>query len=337
MKISSKIGLALLLGPLLLPLGGCGCGFDCNNNGNDSNPALLTLGLSDAVPEDLKQVVIRVDKITFKRTGAEDVVVDRFTIDELGLVDVDTFQVDLLKYQGVNQLRVIQNLSLDPGTYSAVSITIIADGINNSYVQEDNDLLKAITVTGGVLNLPGMQLASGAQPFTIEFSLAQALQATTAEYRLSATGIRVENNLTAATLSGKVDSQLFNSVTPCSEKATPTAGNRVYLYKGTGIASSRLADVYTSASVTTPPANAVAPFAVASLVVNPLTGNWEYASGFVPAGTYTLAFACDTQNDDAVEYNGLTITIPLPVDQIYTVSLAAGKNGTCNLAPGGSC
>ena len=42
------------------------------------------------------------------------------------------------------------------------------------------------------------------------------------------------------------------------------------------------------------PSDVVAPFAVASLVQNALTANWEYVFGFLPAGDYTLAFACNT-------------------------------------------
>ncbi len=197
MRISLKLLLPSLL--LLLPLihlGGCSCGFDCNSNNKSNDPALLTLGFSDSIPEDLKQVVIEVDSITFRRTGAKDVVVDSFTIKEQGLVDAPTFQIDLLKYRGVAQLKVIEDLQLETGSYSEVSIAILNDGINSSYVQEANDSLKPITVSGGKLTLPGVQLSSGKQTFTVEFSLAQALQlqAATDKYLLATNGIRLENN-----------------------------------------------------------------------------------------------------------------------------------------------
>ena len=248
-----------------------------------------------------------------------------------GVEDLQTFKVDLLKYPGAKQLVVIEDLELDAGTYE-VSIAILDDGVNNSNVLEANDVRKALTVSGGVLTLPGMQLASGNQAFTVEFGLAQALQYQTATetYLLATNGIRIENNLTAATLSGLIDSTLFDTVSPCSEKNPPTSGNRVYLYKGIDLAQD-LADVFTSASVPTPPGNALAPFAVASL--NATTR--EYAFGFLPAGDYTLAFACDTADDDAVVWNDLTI--PLPVDQVYPITLSRGEKAVCNLAEGASC
>ena len=332
MRISLTILLpAALLVCLIFSIGGCSCGFDCNRNddtNSNDDSALLTLGFSDSLPEDLKEVVIEVDSISFRRSGAEAVVVDNFTF---GGVDTQTFKIDLLKYPGANQLLVIEELKLDAGTYE-VSIAIVDDGVNNSNVLEANDVRRALTVSGGVLTLSGVQFASGNQAFTVEFGLAQALQFQTATdtYLLAPNGIRIENNLTGATLSGLIDSTLFDTVSPCSEKNPPTLGNRVYLYKGIDLAQD-LADVFTAASVPTPPGNALAPFAVASL--NETTR--EYAFGFLPAGNYTLAFACDTAEDDAVVWNDLTI--PLPVDQVYRITLSRGERAVCNLAEGASC
>lgn len=330
-------GVALL--PLLLPLAGCGsCGFDCNSDDdNGNNPALLTLGLSDSLPEDLKQVVLEVDTITLRRSGATPVVITDFTIEDLGLVDVATFKVDLLQYRGVNQLKVIEGLELPTGTYDSISIAILAGSVNQSYVQRADDSLRAIRVANGVLDLPGITLSSGAQPFTVEFGLAQALQYETVPetYLLSNTGVRIADNLKSATLAGTVDRTLFNTVVPCSEKADPLKGNRVYLYTGGNLLAENLADVFTSASTVQPPTNAVAPFAVASMALNSLTGFWEYAFGYIPAGTYTIAFACNTASDDSVQYNALSI--PLPNNQKYDITLSEAQNGVCNLTTGASC
>jgi hypothetical protein len=340
MAISLQLLLpALLLVLALFSLHGCGCGFDCNSNGsnNSGNPALLTLGLSDSLPEDLKKVVIQINSITFRRSGADDVVINTFTVPEQGLTDAPSFQIDLLNYHGVKQLTVIEALELASGNYSEVSIAINTDSINNSYVQQDDDSLKAIKVSGGVLTLPGMKLSSGDQVFTIEFSLAQALQFQAGDdnYLLTTNGMRIEDNLTGATLSGQVESSLFNTVSPCSAKTTPTSGNRIYLYEGSNLARATLADVFTSASATTPPAAAHAPFAVASLTESSQTGNWEYAFGYVPAGDYTLAFSCNTADDESVQYNGLQI--PLPDNQVYNITLSEADKSVCNLTTAANC
>lgn len=322
----------LLLLLTQLPLGGCGCGFDCNSNNDDNptDPALLTLGLSDSLPEDLKEVVIQVDAITFKRSGAEDVVINEFTI---GGAQVGTFKVNLLDYPGTAQLKVIEGLKLETGTYE-VSIKIIADGTSSSSVKDDNDNVRELTVSGGTLTIPGMKLASGTQVFTVEFSLAQALSQTSSNtYRLATTGMRIENNLTDATLSGTIDSELFDTGSPCNEKTTPTSGNRVYLYKGIDAAKD-LTDVFTSASTTTPPANALAPFAVASLIES-TSGEWSYVFGYLPAGDYTMAFSCNTASDDSIQWNDLAI--PLPAIQVYQIKLSEARKSICNLTTAANC
>ena len=327
----------LLLALFFLPLGGCGCGFDCNDNDNN-DPASLTLGFSDSLPEDLEKVVIEVDSITFRRSGAEDVVVDTFTV-TIGsetFTGVDTFKPNLLDYQGFNQLVVIKDLSLDTGTYSEVVIGIIDDTIENSYVDDSDGERQILTIAGGSLILKDLRLSSGTETYTVEFGLAQALhESSLNNYQLSTTGMRLENNQLDATLSGQVDTALFDTVTACSEKADPLVGNRVYLYQGRDLLVERLADVYTSDSSEDPPKDALAPFAVASLQQVEFTGNWEYSFGYLPAGDYTLAFSCNTESDDSIEYNGLVI--PLPEGQVYNLTLAEKDKAQCNLEEGASC
>lgn len=335
-KSAVIIGTCLLLVLGVVLSGGCSCGFDCNND-RDRGTTVLTLGFSDSLPEDLKQVVIEVDSLTFRRNGSDDVVVDEFTIPELGLVAADSFQVDLLQYRGRNQLVVIDGLELESGTYNQLQIAVVVGDVNRSYVQKSDDTLSELTVSGSVLTLPGTNFEKSNQAYTVEFGLAQSLleEASGARFVMSTTGIRLENNATAASLSGRVESSLFDSVAPCSEKTDPTAGNRIYLYEGSPQSSQRLGDVYNSNSNTVIPENVIAPVAVASLVVNSLTANWEYVFGFLPAGEYTMAFACNTDADDSVYYNNLVV--PQPDNQVYSISLSEGSTSVCDITDSGSC
>ena len=79
----------------------------------------------------------------------------------------------------------------------------------------------------------------------------------------------------------------------------------------------------------------IAPLAVATLTEDALTGNWQYALGFLPAGDYTLAFSCDAEEDDAVDYDG--ITVPLPDGQISELGLQEGESAVCDFDTTGSC
>ena len=72
----SKLLAVIALAIALPVLDGCGCGFDCNSGNNNKGPAFLDLGFSDEDLEELKQVVIEVDKITLTRSGGENVVID---------------------------------------------------------------------------------------------------------------------------------------------------------------------------------------------------------------------------------------------------------------------
>lgn len=337
--MKTKLIVLLALPMLALSLSGasgCSCGFDCNND-RDNNPAILTLGFSDQDLEQLKQVVIEVDRITLQGSGVEDVVIDRFTIDDLGLVDADSFQMDLLDYRGLNQLTVFEDLELARGRYSRLLISILGNDINLSFVQESDDSLKPIVVAGGQLSLPGPRLSSGEQIFTVEFGLAQALhyQQSQDNYLLTTEGVRLMDNATAASLSGRVDSALFDSVAPCDTKTDPENGNRIYLYSSGPVPLAELADVFTGSSSASVPAGKRAPYAVASMARDVLTGGWQYSLGFIAAGDYTLAFACDAADDNPVNYDGFDI--PLPTGQVYQISLDESERGICDLGPDASC
>ena len=339
MKRTAQALCLLLLSAGLLVLQGCGCGFDCNNGNNPGNqdPASFTLGFTDEALEQLKQVVIEVEQIAFTRNVGGNIIVETFTIDELGITDAESFQVDLLQYRGLNQLLVIENLELAAQTYSGIELTILKNDINRSYVQESDDSLKQLNISGSTLRLPGMDLGSNEQAYTAVFSLAQALQYQQGSdtYLLATSGLRTQDNRVAASLTGRVDNSLFDTESPCDAKEDPELGNRVYIYKETGLSAAALGDVFTSSSSTDIPDGKIAPFSVATLAEDVLTGNWQYAFGFLPAGDYTVAFSCDTQDDDPVDFDDFDI--PLPSDQVYEISLDEGEKGICDLDEGASC
>jgi hypothetical protein len=333
LKICSATTLALAM---LLSFRSCGCGFDCNSNSRRET-ASLTLALSDQALEQLKEVVITIDQVTFVRSGADNVVVDTFTIPSLGLEDVDSFQLDLLDYLGRNTLTIITGLEMDVGSYSSIQFNILDTDINFSYVLESDDAQKQINVASSILSVSGFTLSAGSESYVVDFNLAQALQYRSLEddYLLATDGIRVEDTTTAARLSGSVDSSLFNSVSPCDEKEEPESGNRIYIYSGINLADGSLADVYTDNSSTVVPDVVVAPFAVGSLYDDPVLGGWQYIFGFLPAGNYTLAMSCNALDDDPVEYD--EILVPLPAEQIYEIELSEAELATCDLTADDSC
>ncbi len=329
---------AMLVAALTLPLAGCPCGFDCNDEDNEpSGPALLDLGVSSDVFTDAKAVVVTIASISLIGSGTtEDVVIDTFIDDASGLNEADTVQFDLLDYPALNQLLLLEAQEIDPGDYTAMALTVLDGDVNLSYVLDDEDQRNVLNVSNGELRVDGFNLSSGPAAYTVTLSLARALQMREAsnDYLLTSTAARVTDNELNASISGRLASDLFDSVTPCNEKINPEKGNRLYLYKDLDETELGV-DAFTSDNGNAIPDQAVAPYAMSSPSENSLSGGWEYAFGFLPAGEYTLRFTCAAESDDAVAYD--SVIIPLPEDQEYTIDLTNSEAVTCDIEAGASC
>lgn len=322
---------------LTVPLAGCPCGFDCSDDSEPSGPALLNLGVSTDVFTDAKAVVITISSLRLIGSGTtEDVFIDTFDVDGLGLSDADTVQLDLLQYPALNQLLLVTAQEIEPGDYAAVSLAVLDGDVNLSSVLDNQDQENELNVANGELRVEGFNLGSGPEAFTITFSLARALQVREAsdDYLLTATGARVTDNESSASIAGRLAGDLFNTVTPCDEKTDPEKGNRLYLYKDLD-EEEQAVDAFTAGNSNEIPDLAVAPYAMSSPTENSLSGGWEYAFGFLPAGQYTLRFTCAAESDDPIDYDGLII--PLPEDQEYSIDLTTSEAATCDIEVGASC
>lgn len=331
--IQTALCVSLLLSVAFLQ--GCGCGFDCNSD-DDNGPLAFNLGFSDAPINDAKEVVLEIDAITFRRVGSEDVIVETFTIDALGLTDAESFQINLLEYQGANQLLVITGLELEAGQYSSILLTVLDRDVNASYVLQNDDIARELNVASTGLLLPGFNLSVDATAFTVEFSLNQSLLYNSDDtYELTDEGVRVESTDNSAILSGRVDSGLFDQLAPCDSKADPEQGNQLYLYQGINLDPVDLADIYTDASTTSVPANALRPYAAAPAIRGVTVPGFFYVFAYLPAGDYTLAFTCAAEDDDPVDYDGFVL--PLPIGQLYEFSLDEAEQKACDLAVDTTC
>ena len=333
MNAVSKLLTASALGLLLTACGGSSGGesFTIGNGKPPApDPGVVSIGFSDAPVDDVKEVTIEVDKITFRKSG-DDVVVDTFTIPELNLVDAETFQINLLDYQGSNQLLVIDSIELEDGEYSDIILDILDEDLGNSYVVElDDDDQKIIKVPSDTLKLGSFTVTGEeTQKFTVEFNLRESLvyKPGDDEYNLKPRGVRIQNNSDDSSLSGNVASELFDTETDCAAKTEPLEGNVIYLYEGHGLDIDDLVDTYDPSEDQDEdiPSGAERPFT--SVAVD---GSENYKIAFLPAGDYTLAFSCNAADDDPEQYDGLKI--PYPDDQIMEVTLTAGSSGTnCDL------
>ncbi len=319
---------ALTILTLTLALTACGDRLD---DDDEAATGTVSLGMSDAPVDDVKEVTVTVDRIILKPVGEDAVVIDTFTSEDLSLVDADTFQIDLLDYRGGAQAIVVEELELTAGEYSDLRLDILDENSQNSFVIDLEDQQKAIKVPSDELKLGGFDVdADTVQTFTIDMDLRRSLvyRPGPDDYILKPRGVQVVDNAGTVTLSGEVDSSLFNSVDPCDNKTEPATGNVLYLYEGHDLVVDNLADDFDPDLVDDVPEETVAPYATQTPLEQP-DGSWEYAFGFLPAGDYTLVFSCDAGDDDPETLDG--ITLPLPEEQIQELSLGAGSGVVCNL------
>ena len=330
----------LVLAPVFLSLGGCPCGFDCDRDDDSDGSgavSMFTLGMSATALENIERIVLEIDSVTLRRENAEDVVIENFTINDFNLVDAQTFQIDLLDNRGLKQLEVIEDLETDSGTYSELVLQLVDGNINNSFVEKTNGEMAVLNMPSSQLTFSGFRLSAGNEQLTIEFNLGLSLQSISSDgsYFLNGEGARIVDNDVDSSISGTVDSSLFDTESPCDGKENPLLGNLVYLYTGHSLSAEALADVFSNENEIEIGDNAIAPYSVSALIENESRNTFEYAFGFLPENDYTVVFSCNALNDDPVDFDD--IAIPLPTEQLYEVSLTEDEQLECDLEDASSC
>ncbi|GAA5216174.1 hypothetical protein GCM10025776_15680 [Corallincola platygyrae] len=303
-----------------------GCSDDDDDeDGGIEEPIGFTLGVSDAPVDDANKVVITIDTVTLRREGEEDLVFETFSNEDEGIDDVETIQIDLLEFQGGSQFIIIDDEEVPAGSYSDMLLEILDEDVELSYVEETDGAIKSIKVPSDELKLGGFEVAADApQSFTIEFNLRKSMTYKPGpdEYNLKPRGVSLANNADTGTLMGTIDLDAVLADPMCAD-----SGHIVYLYAGAGLDASMLADEFDPDEANNgAPDGAIAPFASTGIAMDEDSGDYVYELGFVPAGTHTLAYACDAgeEGDDPDIYDG--ITIPLPEGNVVEVTVTAGQD-----------
>ncbi len=289
---------------------------------DEQEQAKFSLGVSDAPVEEAEVVSIEIDSITLRNSdNNEEVLIDSFT-NEAGDT-VATIQVNLLEFTGMSQMKIIdeaQGITLDDGVYSMELVVVDA----GSYVILDNDANEYdIKVPSSRLKLGEFTVSSSAvqvddkPAYTIEFDLMKSLVQRGNDpvkngYIIKPHGVRI------VSLSGAIAGTV-------SSENTNLGACMVYLYDGTHALGAELADLFDSSDelfefegdIST----AISPLAATVAV------DGTYSIGFVPQGTYTVALRCNTEVDDNIQYNELTIPSFVDgsqADNLQTVNVSAG-------------
>tara|TARA_R110001599_G_scaffold343515_1_gene566181 strand:+ start:272 stop:1303 length:1032 start_codon:yes stop_codon:yes gene_type:complete len=307
----------------------------CSSSNDTNTPTSeVSIRFSDAPVDNLDVVMITVDKLIFNRSG-EDIVVDTFAN------EADTFQLNLLEYQGLESSLVLDSVTLPVGDYQNLRIVILQN--EDTYVMEKgNDTPIKLKVPSGKLKLGGFTVSeTSSQTFIIEFGLRQAMTYNPTKkerYILKPRGVRIVRLEAASSISGTVEFSAANCL------ATEGLSHVAYLYTGHSLAPSLLGDVFVreadiEASEDNEAGtdydadaedNIITPVVATSIDL--VEGEYNYLFSYLKEGDYTVAISCNAAEDNPNLYDD--ISIPNPTGLIVELSLAKESDRVCDFIEG---
>ena len=344
--MSNKFANNVLISLFVVALASGCSSSDSNDPVTSSN---VDLSFSDAAVDGATEVVITVDKITFRPAGdGDDIIVDQFNGDteadleteenleaeaeltgddetaDAGSAETDTFTIDLLTVQGNDSRLVLDDIQLPVGEYSNMLLEVIDEDIDKSYVTDATGV-KTLKVPSQILKLGAFTITPNSkQSMVVEFGLQQSMTYNPGpdRYILKPRGVRIVSVDEAANVSGTIDHGLLQAFEQCDPTDLGGTSGKLYIYEGHGLDATALADNYDPA-VAADATNKVAPIASSSLDAE------IYVLSYLEPGNYTLSVSCHAEVDDA---DGLdNIVVPNPANQLTEISLSEGNSLVCSI------
>ena len=280
---------------LLVGLYACGSGTPGNTSGGRGNsssiPGTLSVGITDAAVDSAQEVWIQFSGATIQPTNG----------DAIDITFENAKNINLLSLQGTLSTDLISNEVLPIGSYSWIRLHVNAsnDSINDSYIKLDDGSVHELWIPSG--NQTGLKINTGFEltaterlNLMIDFDLRKSVVLSNGSYTLRPT-LRMVNTNSSGAIIGTIDSSQLTAPT-CSDN-NPATGNAVYLYEGLNTTPD---DISNGSSD---------PFTSAGVELNVTNGNYEYVIGYIPAGSYTLAFTCQADLDDPGVNDNITFSL----------------------------
>ena len=200
--------------------------------------------------------------------------------------------VDLYQLQGGLSQTVASKIQAQPGHYTTLSLTIVADADSGQSSIVLPDGVHILYIPNGVspkVDIPvDFDYVGGTDvSLTADFDLRKSIlpDPNDPTKYLLIPSIRAVINQQSGSISGEVSTSLVTCLQPA-----------IYVYQG---------DVTpTDYDITAAPGR-VQPFSSALVGLNSTTGRYDFTVGFLPAGDYTVAFTCDAQQDVTNQANTL--------------------------------
>jgi hypothetical protein len=301
-----------------------GCGSDSADTPVDVIPSpTFSLSISDAPVESALTVVACFSQVELKSSNSDNdktfligdtlgsASANNLCTDTSGAVVANTRGIDLLSFTGADSTELLSDIEINPGVYNQIRLVMTplsyaTVDTNNDGIADDNDQDNQadkipIRVPSNELKLDGFTATLGGETdLTIEFDLRKSMTNPSGQvgYILKPRGVRVVDNTASGHIVGDVsETLLMNNQCEVTPQDITQSVASVYVYAGTGLDPSQLADNGGSENIE-------------SLTSAPVlfdgAATYSFEIGFVRSGEYTLALTCqpgtDPEGDDNVEF-----------------------------------
>lgn len=275
------------------------------NSCGGSNPWGLTLSITDAPLDTALGVNVAIAEVDL-------VASDGTTFNSL-VFDPPT-SVNLFTFQGGLSAPLVQDLGVNPGNYVALNVTLATDPLSAQSNVTQPDGSHVLYIPQGSPNkitvpvdfsIAGNSVTNVTIDFDARKSVIQDPNDPT-KYIL-VPSMRAVVNETSGSITGSVDQSLISATSNCLQ------GMAVYAYQGVV----NPGDVNINL-----PNSPTEPYATGLVGLNSTSGKYNFTIGFLPPGTYTVAFTCQANEDIATQTDATSV---VPNLQPNTIQFSAVK------------
>lgn len=280
-------------------LAACGGGSSSDGSGTGS----LSLGVTDAPVDSARNVFVEFSSVTLKPADGEPFTVE---LDE-------PKQIDLLAQQNGNSELLLENEQVTAGAYDWVRLGVDLDGSRDTYLVLDDGGEHELEIPSG--SQTGLKLVSGfsvrdggSLDLTIDFDLRKSVVESADEYKLKP-ALRLVNNDEA----GEIAVTATDTYVSDNQCGSDPSRQAVYVFEG--------------GDVTPDDVDGAEPDPVTTVQVRDEDADGTYAgtAGFLEAGTYTVAYTCDPEDDDPEAEDSLTFM------DVVDIEVTAGETAEYKL------
>lgn len=258
----------------------------CNSDSSDTGR--LSLQVTDAPVDSASKVVVSFSGVELQSSGSR-----------TEILFAEPRSIDLLALQGSNSASLLDGQALPAGEYQWLRLLVNAeqDGVLDSYIEFEDGSQEELSVPSG--SQTGLKLvrgftllAGGSADFTIDFDLRKSIVDPNGGQGMHLKpALRLIDNAQSGTITGTLAGELLAEA--CADVSLDAGA--VYAFVG----SDAVAD----------DVDGDAGDPLTSALVQENAGVYSYELGFMPVGSYTLAYSCEAaadspENDDVIVFAG---------------------------------